>query len=72
MDELIENELNPSDYVFKGGQCFEYQWRTGPWRGSSRHVWCQRSDGLNVTGEHHIPMSCLIVLNAKFASHVLP
>ncbi|XP_034016704.1 thrombospondin type-1 domain-containing protein 7A-like [Thalassophryne amazonica] len=32
------------------GQCFEYTWRTGPWRGSSRHVWCQRSDGLNVTG----------------------
>ncbi|XP_077362253.1 thrombospondin type-1 domain-containing protein 7A-like [Festucalex cinctus] len=32
------------------GQCFEYAWRAGPWRGSSRHVWCQRSDGLNVTG----------------------
>ncbi|XP_026204991.1 thrombospondin type-1 domain-containing protein 7A isoform X2 [Anabas testudineus] len=32
------------------GQCFEYKWRTGPWRGSSRLVWCQRSDGLNVTG----------------------
>ncbi|XP_053189729.1 thrombospondin type-1 domain-containing protein 7A [Scomber japonicus] len=32
------------------GQCFEYKWRTGPWRGSSRQVWCQRSDGLNVTG----------------------
>uniref|UniRef100_A0A3Q3WEJ1 Thrombospondin type-1 domain-containing protein 7A n=1 Tax=Mola mola TaxID=94237 RepID=A0A3Q3WEJ1_MOLML len=33
-----------------GGQCFEYKWRTGPWRGSSRQVWCQRFDGLNVTG----------------------
>ncbi|XP_069032136.1 thrombospondin type-1 domain-containing protein 7A [Embiotoca jacksoni] len=32
------------------GQCFEYEWRTGTWRGSSRQVWCQRSDGLNVTG----------------------
>ncbi|TMS18078.1 Thrombospondin type-1 domain-containing protein 7A [Larimichthys crocea] len=32
------------------GQCFEYKWRTGPWRGSSRQVWCQRSDGLNITG----------------------
>uniref|UniRef100_A0A665WDE7 Thrombospondin type-1 domain-containing protein 7A n=1 Tax=Echeneis naucrates TaxID=173247 RepID=A0A665WDE7_ECHNA len=32
------------------GKCFEYKWRTGPWRGSSRQVWCQRSDGLNVTG----------------------
>ncbi|XP_037119281.1 thrombospondin type-1 domain-containing protein 7A-like isoform X2 [Syngnathus acus] len=32
------------------GQCFEYAWRAAPWRGSSRRVWCQRSDGLNVTG----------------------
>ncbi|XP_074542609.1 thrombospondin type-1 domain-containing protein 7A [Halichoeres trimaculatus] len=32
------------------GQCFEYKWRTAPWRGSSRLVWCQRSDGLNTTG----------------------
>uniref|UniRef100_A0A8C1ZUP2 Thrombospondin type-1 domain-containing protein 7A n=1 Tax=Cyprinus carpio TaxID=7962 RepID=A0A8C1ZUP2_CYPCA len=32
------------------GRCFEYKWMTGPWKGSSRHVWCQRSDGLNVTG----------------------
>uniref|UniRef100_A0A3Q2FT45 Thrombospondin, type I, domain containing 7Aa n=1 Tax=Cyprinodon variegatus TaxID=28743 RepID=A0A3Q2FT45_CYPVA len=37
-------------HVSPGGTCFEYKWRTGPWRGSSRHVWCQRSDGLNVTG----------------------
>ncbi|XP_057684140.1 thrombospondin type-1 domain-containing protein 7A isoform X2 [Corythoichthys intestinalis] len=33
-----------------GGRCFEYTWQAGPWRSSSRHVWCQRSDGLNVTG----------------------
>uniref|UniRef100_A0A8C6PXE4 Thrombospondin type-1 domain-containing protein 7A n=1 Tax=Nothobranchius furzeri TaxID=105023 RepID=A0A8C6PXE4_NOTFU len=33
-----------------GGQCFEYKWRTGPWRGSSRQVWCERSDWINVTG----------------------
>ncbi|XP_063755232.1 thrombospondin type-1 domain-containing protein 7A isoform X1 [Eleginops maclovinus] len=32
------------------GQCLEYKWRTGSWRASSRQVWCQRSDGLNVTG----------------------
>ncbi|CAL8295635.1 unnamed protein product [Merluccius merluccius] len=32
------------------GQCFEYKWMTGSWRSSSRQVWCQRSDGLNVTG----------------------
>uniref|UniRef100_A0A674EB22 Thrombospondin type-1 domain-containing protein 7A n=1 Tax=Salmo trutta TaxID=8032 RepID=A0A674EB22_SALTR len=32
------------------GQCYEYTWMTGAWRSSSRLVWCQRSDGLNVTG----------------------
>uniref|UniRef100_A0A6Q2X3L3 Thrombospondin, type I, domain containing 7Ab n=1 Tax=Esox lucius TaxID=8010 RepID=A0A6Q2X3L3_ESOLU len=32
------------------GQCYSYRWMTGPWRSSSRPVWCQRSDGLNVTG----------------------
>ncbi|XP_056154112.1 thrombospondin type-1 domain-containing protein 7A [Lampris incognitus] len=32
------------------GQCFEYKWRTGLWKSSSRQVWCQRSDELNVTG----------------------
>ncbi|KAM9824426.1 thrombospondin type-1 domain-containing protein 7A [Neosynchiropus ocellatus] len=35
------------------GQCLEYKWRTGPWQGSSREVWCERSDGLNVTGGCH-------------------
>ncbi|KAA0710433.1 Thrombospondin type-1 domain-containing protein 7A [Triplophysa tibetana] len=32
------------------GQCYDYKWMTGPWKSSSRQVWCQRSDGLNVTG----------------------
>uniref|UniRef100_H3CL39 Thrombospondin type-1 domain-containing protein 7A n=1 Tax=Tetraodon nigroviridis TaxID=99883 RepID=H3CL39_TETNG len=32
------------------GKCLEYRWKTGPWRGSSRPVWCERTDGLNVTG----------------------
>ncbi|KAL3983366.1 UV radiation resistance-associated protein [Sarotherodon galilaeus] len=32
------------------GECFDYKWKSGPWRGSSRHIWCERSDGLNVTG----------------------
>ncbi|MGH0148912.1 UNVERIFIED_CONTAM: hypothetical protein FKN15_013938 [Acipenser sinensis] len=32
------------------GECYEYKWMTSSWRGSSRSVWCQRSDGLNVTG----------------------
>ncbi|XP_061442295.1 thrombospondin type-1 domain-containing protein 7A isoform X3 [Rhineura floridana] len=31
------------------GQCYEYKWMASPWKGSSRTVWCQRSDGLNVT-----------------------
>uniref|UniRef100_A0A8C5N0Q9 Thrombospondin type-1 domain-containing protein 7A n=1 Tax=Leptobrachium leishanense TaxID=445787 RepID=A0A8C5N0Q9_9ANUR len=40
------------------GQCFEYKWLSSPWKGSSRAVWCQRSDGLNVSGgclEMHQP-----------------
>ncbi|KAG9333530.1 hypothetical protein JZ751_011458 [Albula glossodonta] len=32
------------------GQCYEYTWITSEWKGHSRQVWCQRSDGLNVTG----------------------
>lgn len=32
---------------------------TGPWRGSSRQVWCQRSDGLNVTGKWDKPAGSL-------------
>ncbi|XP_063257059.1 thrombospondin type-1 domain-containing protein 7B [Prinia subflava] len=33
-----------------GGKCYEYLWQTGPWRDNVRAVWCQRSDGINVTG----------------------
>ncbi|XP_035284003.1 thrombospondin type-1 domain-containing protein 7A-like isoform X2 [Anguilla anguilla] len=32
------------------GQCFEYTWMAAEWKGHARQVWCQRSDGLNVTG----------------------
>uniref|UniRef100_A0A671WB93 Thrombospondin type-1 domain-containing protein 7A n=1 Tax=Sparus aurata TaxID=8175 RepID=A0A671WB93_SPAAU len=45
-----EQELEARPCTGQSGRCFEYKWRTGPWRGSSRHVWCQRFDGLNVTG----------------------
>ncbi|KAK7823560.1 hypothetical protein U0070_004674 [Myodes glareolus] len=37
------------------GQCYEYKWMASAWKGSSRTVWCQRSDGVNVTG------GCLVV-----------
>ncbi|RMC18815.1 hypothetical protein DUI87_04711 [Hirundo rustica rustica] len=32
-----------------GGQCYDYLWQTSPWRDNVRTVWCQRSDGVNVT-----------------------
>ncbi|MFT7818109.1 thrombospondin type-1 domain-containing protein 7B-like [Arapaima gigas] len=32
------------------GKCYSYEWRTGGWRANGRSVWCQRSDGVNVTG----------------------
>lgn len=38
------------------GQCYEYKWMASAWKGSSRTVWCQRSDGVNVTGKP--PISC--------------
>uniref|UniRef100_A0A3Q2QQS7 Thrombospondin type-1 domain-containing protein 7A n=1 Tax=Fundulus heteroclitus TaxID=8078 RepID=A0A3Q2QQS7_FUNHE len=53
--ECPEQELEARPCT--GGQCFEYKWRTGPWRGSSRHVWCERSDGMNVTGKHYVSKS---------------
>lgn len=37
--------------VSAGGKCHSYQWRTGGWSNNVRAVWCQRSDGVNVTGE---------------------
>ncbi|XP_075050423.1 thrombospondin type-1 domain-containing protein 7B-like [Mixophyes fleayi] len=33
-----------------GGKCFRYTWRMSPWRDNKRTVWCQRSDGMNITG----------------------
>ncbi|XP_053326814.1 thrombospondin type-1 domain-containing protein 7B [Spea bombifrons] len=33
-----------------GGKCFRYTWKMSPWRDRRRDVWCQRSDGMNVTG----------------------
>ncbi|XP_030627616.1 thrombospondin type-1 domain-containing protein 7B [Chanos chanos] len=36
--------------VCKGGSCLSYEWKTGGWSDNKRTVWCQRSDGVNVTG----------------------
>uniref|UniRef100_A0A803WA16 Thrombospondin type-1 domain-containing protein 7A n=1 Tax=Ficedula albicollis TaxID=59894 RepID=A0A803WA16_FICAL len=33
-----------------GGKCYDYLWQSSPWRDNVRTVWCQRSDGVNVTG----------------------
>ncbi|KAG8432280.1 hypothetical protein GDO86_016793 [Hymenochirus boettgeri] len=50
-----ENQENCPKQVMEtrpctGGKCFSYFWKTSPWRDNRRHVWCQRSDGVNVTG----------------------
>lgn len=36
--------------VATGGKCHSYQWKIGGWSNNERAVWCQRSDGVNVTG----------------------
>ncbi|XP_021054219.1 thrombospondin type-1 domain-containing protein 7B [Mus pahari] len=33
-----------------GGKCYHYIWKASLWNNNERTVWCQRSDGLNVTG----------------------
>ncbi|XP_068051274.1 thrombospondin type-1 domain-containing protein 7B isoform X2 [Anomalospiza imberbis] len=33
-----------------GGKCYDYLWQSSLWRDNVRTVWCQRSDGMNVTG----------------------
>jgi len=42
------------------GECYEYQWMGGP-----QLIWCQRSDGLNVTGavQHHFTSVSLSHMN---------
>ncbi|XP_019738101.1 thrombospondin type-1 domain-containing protein 7B isoform X2 [Hippocampus comes] len=53
--QVPENQDTCPQQVFqtqpcKGGQCYSYQWRTGGWSNNERAVWCQRSDGVIVTG----------------------
>uniref|UniRef100_A0A8C9GFR8 Thrombospondin type-1 domain-containing protein 7B n=1 Tax=Piliocolobus tephrosceles TaxID=591936 RepID=A0A8C9GFR8_9PRIM len=33
-----------------GGKCYHYTWKASLWNNNERTVWCQRSDGVNVTG----------------------
>ncbi|MED6259154.1 Thrombospondin type-1 domain-containing protein 7B, partial [Ataeniobius toweri] len=54
--QAMENQGSCPYQVFetqpcKGGKCHSYQWKTGGWTNNKRAVWCQRSDGVNVTGE---------------------
>ncbi|XP_065818358.1 thrombospondin type-1 domain-containing protein 7B [Labrus bergylta] len=53
--QVMENQESCPNQIFetrpcKGGKCHSYQWRTGGWSNNEREVWCQRSDGVNVTG----------------------
>uniref|UniRef100_A0AAQ4R7R8 Thrombospondin type-1 domain-containing protein 7A n=1 Tax=Gasterosteus aculeatus aculeatus TaxID=481459 RepID=A0AAQ4R7R8_GASAC len=53
--QVMENQGSCPHQVFetqpcKGGKCHSYEWRTGGWSNNERLVWCQRSDGVNVTG----------------------
>ncbi|XP_014851900.1 PREDICTED: thrombospondin type-1 domain-containing protein 7B isoform X1 [Poecilia mexicana] len=53
--QAMENQGSCPHQVFetqpcKGGKCHSYQWKTGGWTNNERPVWCQRSDGVNVTG----------------------
>uniref|UniRef100_H2ZWX4 Thrombospondin type 1 domain containing 7A n=1 Tax=Latimeria chalumnae TaxID=7897 RepID=H2ZWX4_LATCH len=53
--QLLENQDLCPEQTWESqpctdGQCYEYTWMTGAWKDSSRSVWCQRSDGVNVTG----------------------
>ncbi|KAI1899231.1 hypothetical protein AGOR_G00059680 [Albula goreensis] len=53
--QVKENQDNCPHQVFetrscKEGKCHSYEWKTGGWSDNERSVWCQRSDGVNVTG----------------------
>ncbi|XP_075443351.1 thrombospondin type-1 domain-containing protein 7A [Ascaphus truei] len=62
IQELENQHLCPEQAIetksCNDGQCYQYKWFASPWKASSRTVWCQRTDGLNVTGgclEMHQP-----------------
>lgn len=51
LDAHIKVLLSVVSVIATGGKCHSYEWRTGGWSNNQRVVWCQRSDGVNVTGE---------------------
>uniref|UniRef100_A0A3B1IIX4 Thrombospondin type-1 domain-containing protein 7A n=1 Tax=Astyanax mexicanus TaxID=7994 RepID=A0A3B1IIX4_ASTMX len=58
--QALENQDSCPSQMFetrtcKGGKCHSYEWRTSPWNNNERTVWCQRSDGVNVTGGCFLP-----------------
>lgn len=52
--------------TFSGGKCYDYKWLRGLNSGSPE-VWCQRSDGVNVTGKDlsQIPLHNTPTMRAK-------
>ncbi|KTF84220.1 hypothetical protein cypCar_00007745 [Cyprinus carpio] len=53
--QVLENQDTCPSQMYetrpcRGGTCLSYEWMTGEWRHNRRLVWCQRSDGVNVTG----------------------
>ncbi|XP_074071171.1 thrombospondin type-1 domain-containing protein 7B [Macrotis lagotis] len=53
--QSFENQDNCPEQMLEtrpctGGKCYNYIWKTSLWRNNERTVWCQRSDGINVTG----------------------
>uniref|UniRef100_A0A4W3HRX9 Thrombospondin type-1 domain-containing protein 7A n=1 Tax=Callorhinchus milii TaxID=7868 RepID=A0A4W3HRX9_CALMI len=53
--QALENQDNCPQQIWEerpcaDGKCQEYEWRSSPWIGNERNVWCVRSDGVNVTG----------------------
>ncbi|XP_077473854.1 thrombospondin type-1 domain-containing protein 7B isoform X1 [Stigmatopora argus] len=69
--QVTQNQDTCPQQVFetqpcKGGQCYSYQWRTGGWSNNERAVWCQRSDGVVVTG------GCFPQKRPSVVRHCLP
>ncbi|XP_046701231.1 thrombospondin type-1 domain-containing protein 7B isoform X2 [Silurus meridionalis] len=69
--QTLENQESCPDQEIetrpcKGGKCHSYEWKTSSWSDNVREVWCQRSDGVNVTG------GCLAVNKPTSVRHCHP